>query len=458
MGLRPLTGHADQGGSAPFGALRRDPHGVIDVPPGFRYRVIATAGRRLGNGASSPAQPDGMAAFQRRDGGTVLLRNHELAPGEGPPVEGRRPYDKHQPGGVTAVILDSDRRPVRELVMAAGHRSNCSGGATPWGTWLTGEETRIDRHGYVFEVDPREPEGRLARTPIRAMGFFSHEAIAVDPARGVVYLTEDDFRGEVDHGDPAGDTRSAFLYRYLPHDRRRRPGALGRGGKLQALAISERHTRNADFYRPSRRFKVHWRTVDPQEAHADALAKGCVRFNRLEGCDFGGGTLWFADTAGGEHRLGQVFRYHPGTHVLELIIEATRKNQMQNPDGLCVTPWGDLFFCEDGEGHDRLMGLTPHGRLYEFARNRMSTSELVGATFSPDGRTLFLSIQYPGLTVAIWGPFRRRDHAGARRLAVGDAGTLGPALSDDQLAAVDEAGLGVLEAAALDRLGVPLLD
>ena len=27
------------------------------------------------------------------------------------------------------------------------------------------------------------------------MGFFSHEAVDIDPATGIAYLTEDDFRG-----------------------------------------------------------------------------------------------------------------------------------------------------------------------------------------------------------------------------------------------------------------------
>jgi uncharacterized protein len=71
-----------------------------------------------------------------------------------------------------------------------------------------------------------------------------------------------------------------------------------------------------------------------------------------------------------------------------------------------VAPWGDLILCEDGDVTDSLVGVTPEGRLYEFARN--SLSELAGACFSPDGRTMFVNIQSPGITLAIWGPWGRR--------------------------------------------------
>src|SRR5262249_27195978 len=144
------------------------------------------------------------------------------------------------------------------------------------------------------------------------------------------------------------DTRSAFFYRYLPDNRRRQRGALQDGGTLQALAIDDHRRMNMDFDRGGRRLGIVWRTVSPETPHAAGRARGGGRFNRLEGCCHGGGAIWFADTVGGEHHLGQLYRYVPGTETLELFIESNDKNRMQSPDSLCVAPWGDLLFCEDG--------------------------------------------------------------------------------------------------------------
>ena len=70
-----------------------------------------------------------------------------------------------------------------------------------------------------------------------------------------------------------------------------------------------------------------------------------------------------------------------------------------------MAPWGDLIVCEDGGGDQYLVGVTPAGELYKFGHNAISSSEFAGATFSPDGSTLFVNIQGNGLTLAITGPW-----------------------------------------------------
>jgi secreted PhoX family phosphatase len=406
-----------------------DPGGLLDLPRGFHYRVLQTRDDRLSDGKPVPDHFDGMCAFGGRNGSTILVRNHELRPATvvgKTPVVGSNPYRPDGVGGTTGLVVGPDNRLKSSFVTSSGSLTNCAGGGTPWGTWVTCEEDRTTEHGYCFEVDPGDPEGTLSRTPIRAMGFFSHEAVDVDPSTGIVYLTEDDFTLAIPddpNTEAPGVTRSSFLYRYLPDDRSQRPGALQRGGRLQALAIDETSA-NMDLYDTGDRFGVVWRDVRPEQAHEDALALGCARFNRLEGSIFAGGAFWFDDTAGGEERLGQIFRYFPRTNTLELFLEGSSPAQMESPDNMTITPWGDLWFVEDGSGSQRVVGVTPSGQTYVFAENRLlgnedgDATELAGPTFAPDGRTFFVNLYDPGHTLAITGPFRsRRGDAGARMAA-----------------------------------------
>lgn len=433
---------------------------MLDLPRGFQYRVLSEAGARLPGGGRLPGYFDGMAALGGAAGRTVLVRNHELREDDGSELPAKRPFDRDGPGGTSMLVVGPDRRPLREVVTSSGTIDNCAGGATPWGTWLTCEETFEDGHGYVFEVDPREPEGELSRTPIRAMGTFSHEAVAFDPRTGVFYLTEDHNPEGTDDPDEAGPS---FLYRYVPFDGRRRPGALQRGGLLQALALEERSGPPGDFAR-RRRFGAVWRLVDPGRANEDAQAKGCAAFVRLEGCAFGAGALWFADTLGGDAGRGQIFRYRPRRGTLELFHESSERSRLEQPDNMVVAPWGDLVVCSDSRSD--LFGLTPEGDLYPIARSRLDDPELAGATFAPDGRTLFLNAQEPGVTYAIWGPFRRLRGSGvsvhgdpARRRTMASATPPpgeGPATSPALVDAARREGLTLLEAAAYERLGVAL--
>ena len=469
LGPRSAFAGANDG---PYGDLVPDPGGLLDLPPGFQYRVLSQEGsptmkNKSVSGIPVPGNHDGMAAFAGPGNTTVLVRNHELGTGGSKPkVIGANPYTTTPAGGTSAVVVGPNRKELDSYVASAGSWTNCAGGATPWGTWVTCEETRSDGHGYCFEVMPDDPENTLSKTPITAMGFFSHESIDVDPRTGIVYLTEDDFRGSIpaNPNDETDASRTSFLFRYLPSDRRQRPGALLAGGTLQALRIDEAH-RNADLFNPGQKFVVNWVTVNPAEPHADALAQGAVRFTRLEGSHFAGGAYWFDDTQGGEARRGQIYRLIPGPEgvagadTLELFFESTDVNVLDLPDNIIVTPWGDVWCAEDGGGENRIVGITPEGGTYVFARNaHPDMNEFAGPTFAPDGQTFFVNVQDPGTTFAIWGPFARQNRARQRQMAHADPpATYGPVISGELAEAADRYGLTKLEAAAYERLGIPLI-
>src|SRR5215211_6122873 len=472
LGTRGVLSQAS--GSAGYGDLVPDPGGVLDLPKGFQYRMISEEATPLSSGGVVPGDHDGMAAFPGPSSNTaVLVRNHEQRVGDPNPLVGSNPYDPAAPGGTTGIVVNlDDRTEIRDYVTSSGTLNNCAGGATPWGTWLTCEEDRTTNHGYVFEVDPRNPENELSRTPIREMGFFSHEAVDIDPATGIAYLTEDDFRGDIvpnpkdevvaDTPTTEGGrgTRVSFLYRFIPNDPGQRPGALQNGGRLQVMTLDKRRDYNVDLAFPGERFRVVWRDVDPAEPHESAEDLRAARFNRLEGAYFAGGAFWFDDTVGGEARLGQIFRYLPSSNTLELFYEGADPGKMQSPDNIVVTPWGDLWFAEDetidgGDTINRVMGVTPDGQVYSFARNRLNDSEFAGPTFAPDGKTFFVNFQNPGLTFAIWGPFKQRDPKRQTQMSVAaPPEAMAPKVSGELAEAAARHGMSPLEAAAYDRLGV----
>lgn len=421
--------------AGPFGPLQADPRGILDLPAGFSYRVIARSGGAMSDGLLVPGMPDGMAAFGAPDGRIRLVCNHELDPKRAAaygspfgPARARfgsiardRVYDpggsEPSAGGTTTLIYDPRAgRVERQWLSLAGTERNCAGGATPWNSWLSCEESvaGVDTvhardHGYVFEV-AAGADALVEPLPLKAMGRFNHEAVVVDPRSGALYLTED---------RPEG-----LIYRLLPVE----PGRLAAGGRLQALALidwNRADTRNwsnsATRFEPAREYRVQWIDLSGVDAPGDDLrqrghAQGAAVFARGEGMWWGDREMFFTCTSGGALQAGQVFRYRPGADegtarereapgTLSLFVESRDQGRLAHCDNLTVAPWGDLVLCEDTDARCGLVGVTADGGLYQLANNPYNESELAGACFAPDGRTLFLNIQKAGLSLAINGPF-----------------------------------------------------
>ncbi len=393
----------------------------LALPAGFTYVMFGVEGSEMSDGNPTPKAHDGMAAFALPNGNVRLIRNHEdrdnaaNAEINGDPSTA---YDSKGGGGTTSLEVEpfGNRELVKDFVSLNGTIVNCAGGPTPWDTWMTCEETTAGEtqgwnkdHGYIYEV-PVSAEDEVQAVPHKAMGRFVHEAAAVDPKTGYVYMTED--RG------------TAGFYRFIPNS----AGDLASGGRVQMLKVKTRPNYNTTSgQRVDKPLPVEWVDIenpDPAEAETDPLAvfkqgqeKGGAIFSRLEGCWYGDGSIFFHATDGGDAELGQVWEYRPRGRSggqLILLFESKSPEMLDAPDNVTVSPRGGLAICEDGDNGNFVRGLTTDGKIFDFAQNITNDREFAGATFSPDGETLFVNIQgdlsvggpgNKGMTFAIWGPW-----------------------------------------------------
>jgi secreted PhoX family phosphatase len=418
---------------------------LLQLPAGFNYASFSWAGDTMSNGQSVPFAHDGMGVIAEQGDEIILVRNHEL--GAGPLISAPGLYDEftmtdgqRAAGGNTNIHFSrSERREVRTVPSLGGTLANCAGGVTPWGTWLSCEETTNDstaqggrKHGYVFEVtaDPAQTTGE----PIVAMGRYKHEAAAVDPVNSYVYLTED-------------NRNMSPIYRFIPNDASQQAGALARGGRLQAAKVVG--VERAELLAPALgdEVEIEWVDItDPDMApdgdrsgpYLQSREAGALTISRGEGIRYSEGLFYLVDTSAGRNVAGlagygngAVWLLDPAENRLRCLFASTDAVMGNNPDNITVSPRGGVVMCEDGGGvedafgfGERVMGLKMSGDTFVFAKNNIVLSEaniasagkqceagdyrdqeIAGACFDAAGEFLFINIQTPGVTFAIWGPW-----------------------------------------------------
>jgi uncharacterized protein len=430
------TAQAGLGKTVGYGPVVADPAGLLALPKGFSYTIVAQAGKtKLESGEPTPSDADGTGYF-RAPGGGVLVNNHEIdgsEPYHVPTLPGLT-YDPGAGGGTTTIEVDKNGKRIREYVSVAGTHNNCAGGITPWGTWMTCEETEQRAggqfqkdHGYVFEVDPFDRDANQNPVPLKFLGRYAHEAVAVNPRNSEIYLTE----------DAAGP--NGLYYRWTPPKGFRagkgalRALAVGNGGDtagtLQAMSCYKGNTHIKDLAQatqPGTKYKGKWGDVPDRDAKTVSVRKQftddqVTRSHKLEGAWWSDGGAYFVasfarhnDGSVNEHD-GQVWFYDPESETITLKTifgvnpDPEQDTNYDGPDNITVSPYGGVILAEDGEGLSHLVGVTDAGKAYPMARNELNTSEFTGPTFSADGQILFANIQTPGYVFAITGPWTQKN-------------------------------------------------
>ncbi len=324
---------------------------------------------------------------------------------------------------------------------AIGTLANCSGGMTPWGTALSCEENYQNypvavpdgygwdpeiygkRHyGWIVEVDPFAP----ASTPRKhtAMGRFRHENVAVQVAEDgtvVAYM-----------GDDRGD---ACVYKFVadqkltdPSDRASNLSIL-ESGKLYVANFGAGEWVLLDYETSA----VLQEAVNEQgnplfASQADVLANardaalelGGTPVDRPEDIEVHplDRSVYVALTNNTSHGNfhGQIVRMtetEPAATTFQWSIFAVGGPQsgFSSPDNMIFDDQGNLWMVTDistsrqnkgiyaFQGNNALFFFHTTGPLaghaFQFASGPVE-SELTGLSWTPDGQTMFLSIQHPG--------------------------------------------------------------
>ena len=364
-------------GPGPYGPPVGSPNefGLV-LPEGFSSRLIAKGLAPVpGTAYDFPLFPDGSATYALPDGGWLLAVNSETPIPTGTPIPPIGPGPQNG-GGASGIRFGPDGEVRAAYRILSGTRTNCAGGKTPWGTWMSCEE--VD-DGHVWECDPT---GEKPAVEHPAMGTFKHEAIAVDPDGKRIYLTE--------------DQGSSGFYRFTPD---RYPDCSS--GLLEIAYVDPAGV-------------VSWNRVpDPSAAETPTRYQvPMTEFKRGEGIWFDSGIVYVATTSD-----NKIHAYDPLTETIEVVYDREiGDGPLNGVDNVTAAPSGDIYVCEDNGTNQLDIGiLTPEGEVARFLTatgSQHEQSELTGACFDPSGKRMYFGAQRslggPGALFEVTGPFRER--------------------------------------------------
>ncbi|MEY8247774.1 MAG: DUF839 domain-containing protein [Bermanella sp.] len=336
-------GHAQ--GFRVMGPLQAADGNGICLPAGYRSRVVAVSGKKVINSQYVwHRSPDGGACFAKDDGWVYVSNSEEYLPN----------------GGVGAIVFDGDGNIKDAYSILDGTVGNCAGGATPWQSWLSCEEVDC---GAVYETDPFGKKPAIKRP---ALGYFKHEAVAVDVERGQLYLTEDE--------------KDGCLYRFTPSHGLPDLGA----GVLEVAVVDAQQG-------------VSWRAIEEPCPENNELAtrtryqvKEATKFRGGEGICYQKGLVLFATK-----RDDRIWVLDIAMQTIKILYDAKQYQDaiLSGVDNLAVSPSGDILVAEDG-GDMQLVLLAADGTPTPLLQVMgQADSEITGPAFSPDGRRLYFSSQ-----------------------------------------------------------------
>ncbi|NRA66544.1 MAG: DUF839 domain-containing protein [Pseudobacteriovorax sp.] len=351
-----------------YGPLQSPNNLGLRLPQGISARLVAESGTNVStvsgrSGYTWHRAPDGGACFPTEDGGWIYTSNSEV----------------RSDGGAGSLRFDRSGNIIDAYSILEGTRNNCAGGPTPWQTWLSCEE--VDR-GMVYECDIYGQKTAISRP---ALGSFKHEAVAVDPDEGCIYLTEDE--------------RDGLFYKFIPDNIRNGKFDLS-SGQLRAAVVSD------DGF-------VEWRVIPfPNPSSGQAVTRrqlrNATRFNGGEGIWYHNQKVYFVTK--GDNR---VWSYDTAGQFLSVIYDrrTSPKPILSGVDNVTVSQSGHVLIAEDG-GDMQIVVLGPTGDIYPLVQvEGQGFSELAGIAITPDNKRLYFSSQRGGrrrggLTYELTGDFQ----------------------------------------------------
>ena len=320
---------------------------------------------------------------------------------------------------------------------AKGTLANCSGGVTPWGTMLSGEENFqdhyanenvweyrwndtdrdfiVEHYGWVVEVDPFDKDSVPKKHT--SLGRFRHEnvAISISGNKKVVAYMGDDKVNEC-------------VYKFVS------TGSYDENSRESNMDLLD----DGDLYVAD--FKNNkWQLLDYEkraELKTDFTSQADVLINCMRSSKLVGGTecnrpedieisptdgsvfIAFTNNSKKQDYFGSIVRLieknnDPESVDFEWEVFATGgvESGFSCPDNLTFDSNGNLWVLSDISSS--LLNKEPHssfknnalfmiptwgknkGKAFRFA-SAPNDSEMCGGNFTPDEKTLFISVQHPG--------------------------------------------------------------